>query len=139
MGSLEAVNGGANEAVNEAPNESAHYSMLEETQKTLGTLLSLAKSQIPPECAQLAADTAFKTLNTGSPYFPVPFKETEAVSALKAVEAGIAAGIADLRYGEQKRNITVDLERASCFLFSSYLVTIGGKAAFRCESEEKIY
>jgi hypothetical protein len=53
-------------------------------------------------------------------------KENEATGALKAVEAGIASAIADLALGKQERRATVDLERASCFLFSTYLATIGG-------------
>ncbi|KAF2092152.1 alpha-methylacyl-CoA racemase [Saccharata proteae CBS 121410] len=104
----------------------SHYSMTEETQKTLDSLLQLAKSQIPPECRDIIAQTEFTTINTGSPYFPCPFKETEATSALKAVEAGMAASIANLIYGEKKRKVTVDLDRASAFLFSAYLSTVGG-------------
>jgi len=103
------------------------YSMYEETRKALETLLSLAESQIPSECVDLIKDVEFMTANTGSPYFPCPFKETEAQSALKAVEAGIAASIANVRYErQQKRKSKVDLERASCFLFSSYIVTVDG-------------
>lgn len=104
----------------------AGYSMLDETKKALDNLLSLVNGQMPSECRQLVTEVSFKTINTGSPYFPTPFKETEAVSALKAVEAGIAAGIANMLYDERKRNTVVDIERASCFLFSTYLVTIGG-------------
>ncbi|KAJ9668186.1 hypothetical protein H2201_001615 [Coniosporium apollinis] len=102
------------------------YSMLEETEKTLETLLQLAKDQIPQECRRLIANVKFETANTGSPYFPCPFKETEAVAALKAVEAGIAASIANLIEGERDRRICVNLERASAFVFSAYLSTIGG-------------
>lgn len=102
------------------------YSMLEETEKTLETLLQLAKDQIPQECRRLIADATFETANTGSPYFPCPFKETEAMSALKAVEAGIAASIANLIEGERDRRLVVNLERASAFVFSAYLSTIGG-------------
>ncbi|KAF2139567.1 uncharacterized protein K452DRAFT_289573 [Aplosporella prunicola CBS 121167] len=102
------------------------YSMADETRRTLDNLLHLAKSQIPSECRDIIARTTFHTDNTGSPYFPCPFKETEATSALKAVEAGMAAAIADLVYGEQDRKITVDVDRASAFLFSAYLSTVGG-------------
>jgi len=115
-----------NGSVSANGNTEEHYSMLEETRKSLGVLLQLAKSQIPQECRQLITDVQFHTANTGSPYFPCPFKETEATSALKAVEAGIAVSIANLQYGEQNRKATVDLERASAFLFSAYLSTVGG-------------
>lgn len=103
------------------------YSMEAETRKSLGSLLQLAKTQIPAECRDIIEKrTTFTTANTGSPYFPCPFKETEATSALKAVEAGMAAAIADLVYGEKERKITVDLDRASSFLFSAYLSTVDG-------------
>lgn len=102
------------------------YSMLDETRKSLQLLLRLAKGQIPQECYALITNVDFSIANTGSPYFPSPFKQTEAISALKAVEAGVAAGIADLAYGERKRKIVVDWERASAFLFSTYLATVGG-------------
>lgn len=57
---------------------------------------------------------------------PCPFKETEATSALKAVEACVAAAIADLRFSSKRRKIDVDTERATCFLFSAYLSTVDG-------------
>lgn len=97
-----------------------------ETRKSLASLLQLAKTQIPIECRDVIQKANFTTANTGSPYFPCPFKETEATSALKAVEAGMAAAIANLIYGEKDRQITVDLDRASSFLFSAYLSTVDG-------------
>jgi hypothetical protein len=107
-------------------NGTTSYSMLEETKKALESLLKLAKCQIPLECQQVIRDVTFTTANTGTPDFPCPFKETEAAGALKAVEAGIASSIANLSLGPEKRKATVDLERASAFLFSTYLATIGG-------------
>lgn len=100
--------------------------MLEETERTLEILLQLAKDHIPEECRTLVANVTFNTTNSGSPYFPCPFKETEATSALKAVQAGMAASIANLINGEQDRRLTVDLDRASAFLFSAYLSTVAG-------------
>lgn len=102
------------------------YSMLSETQSALEILLKVAKSEIPPECVPLVKSVQFTTENTGTPDFPCPFKETEATGALKAVEAGVASAIAGLALGEQERGAIVDLERASCFLFSTYLATVGG-------------
>ena len=59
-------------------------------------------------------------------YFPCPFKETEAAVALKTIEACAVAAIADLRYGEQRRKIEVNLEQTATFLFSTYIATIAG-------------
>jgi hypothetical protein len=102
------------------------YSMLAETHKALEKLLQLANNQLPSECIELITAAEFTTSNPGTPDFPCPVKETEAAGALKAVEAGVAAAIANLRLGEQKRKIVVDLERASCFLFSAYVAAVGG-------------
>jgi hypothetical protein len=102
------------------------YSLLEETRDTVKALLRVAKCQIPQECRQAIVDVQFTTTNTGTPSFPCPFKETETAGALKAVEAGIASSIANLALGHKERRATVDLERASAFLFSTYLATIGG-------------
>jgi hypothetical protein len=104
------------------------YSMQRESRKALSLLLGLTKAQIPPECRKLILDVAFSTLNAGTPYFPCPLKQTEAISALKAVETGIAAAIANFRFGQRPRRMTVDLDRASCFLFSAYLATVAGKS-----------
>ncbi|KAK5140516.1 hypothetical protein LTR04_002966 [Oleoguttula sp. CCFEE 6159] len=102
------------------------YSMQDETRNALSHLLKLAKSQIPAKLEQIISSVKFTTSNTGSPYFPCPFKETEAISALKAVEAGVAAGILNLQNEGKSREITVNLEKASCFLFSAYVSTVGG-------------
>lgn len=102
------------------------YSMLSETQSALEILLKVARSEIPSECVPLVKSVQFTTENTGTPDFPCPFKETEATGALKAVEAGVASAISGLVLGEKERSAVVDLERASCFLFSTYLATVGG-------------
>ncbi|TFB02527.1 Succinyl-CoA-L-malate CoA-transferase beta subunit [Trichoderma ghanense] len=62
------------------------------------------------------------------PYFPIPFKETEAAAALKAIEASVASLLADTRQGESptNRKIVVDLEKTTAFLFQAYLARVGG-------------
>jgi hypothetical protein len=117
---------GVNEHHEADGTKNSSYSVLEETQTALDTLLRAAKCQIPPEVKQIIRDVSFTNAHTGIPDFPCPFKETEATGALKAVEAGIASAIAGLTLGQQKRKATVDLERTSCFLFSTYLATVGG-------------
>lgn len=101
-------------------------SLLAGTRIALQELLAKAKDDLPEESLPHIANANFTTANTGSPYFPSPLKQTEAISALKAVEAGVASAIADLQDGQRTRNITVDLERATAFLFSTYLATVGG-------------
>jgi hypothetical protein len=100
--------------------------LLAGTTAALSQLLTKAKGNLPEESLPHIANVNFSTANTGSPYFPSPLKQTEAISALKAVEAGVASAIADLQDAQRPRNIAVDLERATAFLFSTYLATVGG-------------
>lgn len=106
--------------------ESNVNTLLAGTHSALQQLLSKAKSNLPEECLAHIDNVKFSTANTGSPYFPSPLKQTEAISALKAVEAGVASAIADLPAKQKSRTISVDLERATAFLFSTYLATVGG-------------
>jgi len=101
-------------------------SLLTGTRIALRELLAKAKDHLPEESLSHITSVNFTTANTGSPYFPSPLKQTEAISALKAVEAGVASAIADVQDDQRPRNITVDLERATAFLFSTYLATVGG-------------
>ena len=64
--------------------------------------------------------------STDSVYFPIPFKETETASALKAIEASVVAALADLRYGERACKITIDLDRTTRFLCQAYTATVDG-------------
>lgn len=105
---------------------SSTNALLSGTRTALQQLLAKSKDNLPAECLPHIATVHFSTANTGSPYFPSPLKQTEAISALKAVEAGVASAIADLSDGPKSRNIDVDLERATAFLFSTYLATVGG-------------
>jgi len=100
--------------------------LLSGTRTALEQLLSKAKDHLPQESLQHIANVHFSTANTGTPYFPSPLKQTEAISALKAVEAGVASAMADLHHDQKDRHIAVDLERATAFLFSTYLTTVGG-------------
>src|ERR1700761_6416602 len=100
------------------------YSTLQGTQEALSALLPLTQDEIPKDARPLIGKVDFKSINDGSPYFPCPLKETEAISALKAVEAGVAASIANLVFGGKERLMTVDVERATCFLFSASLCTV---------------
>lgn len=102
------------------------YNLLDGTKTALEQLLAKAKDNLPQEALPHISRIHFSTANTGSPYFPSPLKQTEAITALKAVEAGVASAIADLKGGSKTRSIDVDLERATAFLFSTYLATVGG-------------
>jgi hypothetical protein len=117
---------GASQAENSRPNDVGTYTLLGGTRLALEQLLAKVKDNLPEECLSHIASVHFSTANTGSPYFPSPLKQTEAISALKAVEASVASAIADLSNGPKARKIGVDMERATVFLFSTYLATVGG-------------
>lgn len=108
------------------PDATTTNTLLAGTHAALQQLLAKTKENLPQEAIQHILQVNFSTANTGSPYFPSPLKQTEAISALKAVEAGIASTIAGLREDHNSRKINVDLERATAFLFSTYLATVGG-------------
>ncbi|KAI9812162.1 MAG: hypothetical protein M1827_004828 [Pycnora praestabilis] len=103
------------------------YSVVDETKRALKRVIQLAGEQVPKEFSQHVAGVTFSAgRGQNSIYLPCPFKETEATSALKAVEGCAAAAIADFRYPAKRRRIDVDLDRATCFLFSAYLSTVDG-------------
>jgi hypothetical protein len=106
------------------------YSSIEETKAIFELLFSLYPDDVislPPEIRELRNNVRFKSARD-SPYFPVPFKETETGAALKAIEGSLAAALADLKAGGQRsdRNVTIDLEKTTAFLFQAYLATVDG-------------
>ena len=104
-----------------------NYSLKDGTASALSALLQRSRHGIPDPFIARARHVTFHSIEgDGRISTPCPFKETEAVSALKAVEAAALATIADLKYGTEKRSITVDFERAACFLFAAYICEIDG-------------
>lgn len=103
------------------------YSVINGSQEATRALQQLVSSELPSEVLKHLEDVSYTTATDGTQiYFPCPFKETEATVALKSVEASVVAAIADLRYGEQKRKIDINLEQTATFLFSTYIATIAG-------------
>lgn len=108
---------------------SSRYSVLDGARKATGALRKVAAEQLSPSILQhLEAVTLTTTTDGTQIYFPCPFKETEALVALKSVEASVAAAIAAERFNqdESERKIEIDLERTAAFGFSTYIATIGG-------------
>jgi hypothetical protein len=84
------------------------------------------KALVPQVHEQLR--NVYFTATRDYPYFPIPFKETETASALKAIEGITAAALATLKDGATTHEpaVTVDLEKTTAFLFQTYLATVGG-------------
>ena len=108
-------------------NAAPQYSTVNEANIQFQILLSDTSLKLPEALNYHAKHVVF----TASPYaelplFPCPFKQMEAVAILKALESSIAAAIADLRYGAQKRKIVVSLEKCARYLMSAYICTVDG-------------
>lgn len=103
------------------------YSSVAESRKIFDQLCELGdKVALPPTIRDIRPNVKF-TSSRDQPYFPIPFKETETTAALKALEGCVASALADLKEGShQKRKITVNLEKATNFLFQTYIATVGG-------------
>ena len=110
-----------------SPNGVPAYSLKDGTAGALNALLQTSEQQIPKAFIDQVDKVGFRSIEKeGRISLPCPFKETEANSALKAVEAGAVAALTDLRYGQSDRTISVDFERAACFLFAAYISTVDG-------------
>jgi hypothetical protein len=104
------------------------YSPTCEARSILDYLCGQSKQlNLPSEVVDNKYDVEFYSA-TDEIYFPIPFKETETISALKAVEGLVASAIADLRHGKQpqKRKVRVSLERATSFAFQAYRAKVDG-------------
>lgn len=100
------------------------YSSIQEVKRIVELLLRLVS--LPPEVRAFAQRNVSITASRDFPYFPIPFKETELGAALKAIEGSVAAALADLQHGAPtNRQITVNLEKTTAFLFQAYLATVG--------------
>lgn len=109
---------------------STPYSALDEAQRIFSLLCKEAEELgLPSSLAHIKGDVVFKS-DFNRVYFPIPLKETETSSALKGLEGCVAVALADLRYGWQYREVKVDLEKATCFLFQTYIATICGLGKF---------
>jgi len=94
----------------------------------LQALLASCHAQLPAPCLKHVQNVHFTSSSPSGEavFFPCPLKEQELVAATKALEACLAAAIADLRYGSERRLIEVDVDKTACFLMSAYLTTVDG-------------
>ena len=113
-----------------AINMDSSYSSIAESQKILGQICDqflIDTDSLPVEIRQKRSNVHFKAEHD-FPYFPIPLKETETAAALKAIEGSIVALLADIKNGSTatERQVDVDLEKTTAFLFQAYLATVGG-------------
>ncbi|KAI7977853.1 hypothetical protein EIK77_009393 [Talaromyces pinophilus] len=105
------------------------YSPTNEAQRILAFLCKQSQALNLPDAVVQNQDTVTFHSTTDSIYFPIPFKETETLAALKAVEGLVAGQIANLRFGttsQKKRSVEISLEAATYFACQAYMAKVGG-------------
>jgi hypothetical protein len=104
------------------------YSPVLETSRIFSELCEQSERfSLPPDVLANKDHVSFSTSHNEI-YFPIPFKETETLAALKGVEGSVAASIADLRFGAgaQPRGVQISLEAATAFGYQAYMAKIDG-------------
>ncbi|CAK9780435.1 uncharacterized protein COLE_00110 [Cutaneotrichosporon oleaginosum] len=80
-----------------------------------------------PKAVVDAANVEFE--GAALPYLCVPFKFTEAISAIKGLEAAFASAIAASRFGTTPSQAIINTDHAALFVFSAFSTTINGMVA----------
>ncbi|KAK0748694.1 CoA-transferase family III domain-containing protein [Apiosordaria backusii] len=117
-----------NKQISRAAMKPKPYSVIDGARQALSSLEELCRHELPENFSALAGNVNI-TSSSGQGnkiHFPTPLKEQDATAAIKGLEARIASAIANLRYGAEKRTVTVDIDKISGFLMSAYLTTIDG-------------
>lgn len=108
--------------------DGSRYSPVLETSRIFSHLCEQSERlNLPPEVLANKDRVSLSTSHNEI-YFPIPFKETETLAALKAVEGSVAAALADLRFGPgaQPRGVQVSLEGATAFGCQAYMAKVDG-------------
>jgi hypothetical protein len=117
-----------------APNGTTHvpYDTVAESRTVFAALLSDPKLSLPLAITCQAPNIEIHGVD-GQPTIPSPWRETEAITATKALEACIALAIADLPSSpkpkpnaEAPSTASIDTDHATLSLFMSYLSTVNG-------------
>ncbi|KAF9019685.1 CoA-transferase family III [Hymenopellis radicata] len=106
------------------------YSVPAASRVVLDSLLNDDRLSLPSEVVAFAKNVVYS--GSDLPYLrAVPFKFTEAIAALKGLEAGFAAALADRRFGPSVRagKVEINTDHAALFVFSAFIVTVNGKPA----------
>ncbi|KAJ5813398.1 uncharacterized protein N7503_000148 [Penicillium pulvis] len=113
---------------NDRSSNASPYSPVLETSRIFSSLCDQSERLSLPEEVLANKDKVSFSTSHNEIYFPIPFKETETLAALKGVEGSVAAALADLRFGatEQSRSVQVSLEAATAFGCQAYMAKIDG-------------
>ncbi|EAW08201.1 CAIB/BAIF family enzyme [Aspergillus clavatus NRRL 1] len=116
------------------------YSPVQEAGRIFSYLCDQAERlSLPPQIAEHKDAVSFSSSHDEI-YYPIPFKETETLAALKGIEGAVAGAIADLRYGEsqQNRNVKINLEKATAFGCQAYMAKVDGLSKLDLAVKSKI-
>jgi hypothetical protein len=102
------------------------YSPIHEAQRIFDVLCDQGDRLGLPDAIRSIRDSVSIESDYDRVYFPVPFKETETVAALKAVEGAVASALLEIKYGRAIGTVKVDLERATRFACQTYIATVDG-------------
>lgn len=102
----------------------ASYSTLVESISTFHKLIEDESLPLTPEIRALASKVNIHG-EEHWPVIPTLWKETEAITSLKSVEAAVAMALGKVRY-DIDQTAEIDMNHATIFLFMSYLSTIDG-------------
>lgn len=112
------------------------YSTIVEAKKLFKTLINDSTLPLSPEIRAYAQHVAICGEESW-PTIPTPWKETEAITAFKALEAAAAIALGKLRFGFDQTG-TVDADHATTFLFMNYLSSIDGYGKWDAKSVERL-
>ncbi|KAI1393432.1 CoA-transferase family III [Hypoxylon trugodes] len=119
---------------------SGRYSVSEGAREAFEQLWESTKGELPREFLEYAKRIFFlgDTGTGDAACFPCPFREQEAIAALKALEGCAAATIADIRGPKREREINVMMERVTSFLMSAYITDLDGLDKCNPKIKERI-
>ncbi|KAI1641746.1 CoA-transferase family III [Daldinia loculata] len=104
------------------------YTIQKEASRILhSVLLTDPRLQIPQSVQDAAQRTSFDSSALKVPFLPAPIKCTESSAALWALLATFGNAVAAERYGLTDQHVVVNSDVASAFLFSFWLLRVGGK------------
>jgi hypothetical protein len=109
------------------------YSTLKNAYGTFRDLLENSALPLPQSVRALYDSVVLRADDGEDVVIPSPWRETEAITALKALEASLAISLGKIRYGIDQ-TAAIDIDHATVFLFMAYLSTIDGHSKFEPEA-----
>ncbi|KAI9934627.1 hypothetical protein ASPWEDRAFT_44070 [Aspergillus wentii DTO 134E9] len=102
------------------------YSPVDEAERIFHFICSKASQLGLPDIKYNAVFTTIHNII----YYPIPYKVTETLAALKGIEGCIASAIANLQHPpeDNQRTVTVNLEKATIFGFQAIMAKVDGSS-----------